>query len=125
MFVMVCSVLEFLEVLNGIFWEWSGEFDLEFEFEKCGMEVVELFSHSEFGKSGFEVVGFQSLEFVAREKSFRDDFVFVAFRKKVYMSFSSSNFLKSFPMTVGHPAPGVNLNKIKRQEKKGDSYQSQ
>ena len=53
MFVMVCSVLEFFEVLKDIFWERSGEFDLEFEFEKFGMEVVELFSHSEFGKSGF------------------------------------------------------------------------
>ena len=45
MFVMVCSVLESFEVLKDIFWEWSGEFDLEFEFEKFGMEVVELFSH--------------------------------------------------------------------------------
>ena len=42
MFVMVCSVLEFFEVLKDIFWEWSGEFDFEFEFEKFGMEVVEL-----------------------------------------------------------------------------------
>ena len=84
MFVMVCSVLEFLEVLKGIFWEWSGEFNFEFKFEKFRVEVVELFPHSEFGKSGFEVVGFQSLEFVAREKSFWDEFVFVAFRKKVY-----------------------------------------
>ena len=54
-------------VLKGIFWEWSGEFDLEFLFEKFCMEVVALFPHSDFVKSYFKVpvVGFQSLEFVA------------------------------------------------------------
>jgi hypothetical protein len=74
--------------------------------EKFCVKLVQAFIHTDFGESGFELVGFEGEEDGFGIEPLWYEVKLLAFVEKVNLRFDCTNILKMFPNTTVHPASG-------------------